>query len=895
MPDSQRSVARRRVPRVKLVAPEPPPRLVSRVRLLTMLDRGQDAGTTFVCAPAGAGKTLLLTEWVSRNGSIDTAWVSLDADDNDDSRFWSALLDALATCPSIPADSPIRTLAVPAYPSADAGFLAEVINALDDLPALVRLVLDDVHEVTAAEPLHGLEALLRHQPAGLRLVLSSRHELPLPLARLRLDDQLAEVRTDELRFSVPEAKALLEAAEVQLRPDQLELLVNRTEGWAAGLRLAAVSLRESDDPDRFLADFAENDRAIAEYLIDEVLSRLPEDMREFLRTISICDQVNAGLAGALSGRSDAGAMLDALELKTSLAVRVGAKRQWYRVHALVRAHLLADLSRQSPGHAAALHARAADWFAAAGKPVGALAHAGQANDPDRVLALLRDQAVVLTLAGEHDVLRRALTAVGEDLIAGDSQLALVSAFLHLEVGEPDIAELQLAHAEAAWPARPSAELDTLRALAHSRRAQVGGDVEEMVQTTEELGAAGVLDALSLLHRGTALLASGQRGPAREALEAALAAARDSGQDYVETQCLTVLAGAAGVEGDVRRLYELASEADRQNLAHGWQHTIEGGSACMMLGYAAFLRGELAECTRQVNRAAAVLNADGASAVNPSLQIVVGTLLGAAQFELGDRAAGLRQIRDTRLAGGDARFSAQQLALCAVLEHRAAVLLGWGDAAREVLTWSQTTIPGTGEIALMKARGQLALGRNGPAGNLLRPLLAGTVAPVLPWTVIEAALVETLVAVREDESARARTALARALSLAESMDAPYPLVCAEADVIEVLTRQLGSLGGLEPFAGRVLALRRSLHAPPVPVPLTERELGVLRLLPTLRSFEEIAQDLTVSLNTVKTHVRAIYTKLGVRRRRDAVAVAIERGLLEATDAGASADVGIGARR
>jgi LuxR family maltose regulon positive regulatory protein len=167
--------------------------------------------------------------------------------------------------------------------------------------------------------------------------------------------------------------------------------------------------------------------------------------------------------------------------------------------------------------------------------------------------------------------------------------------------------------------------------------------------------------------------------------------------------------------------------------------------------------------------------------------------------------------------------------------------------------------------------------------------------VLPWTVIEAALVETLVALREGEPARARTALGRALSSAESMDAPYPLVCAEADVIDLLTRQLGSLGAMEPFAGRVLALRRSLHAPPVPVPLTERELGVLRLLPTLRSFEEIAQDLTVSLNTVKTHVRAIYAKLGVRRRRDAVAVATERGLLEATDAGTPADVGIGARR
>jgi LuxR family maltose regulon positive regulatory protein len=219
-----------------------------------------------------------------------------------------------------------------------------------------------------------------------------------------------------------------------------------------------------------------------------------------------------------------------------------------------------------------------------------------------------------------------------------------------------------------------------------------------------------------------------------------------------------------------------------------------------------------------------------------------------------------------------------MALSAVLEHRAAVLLGWSDAARDVVNRSQVAIPDSGELLLMKARGQLGLGRHGSAGNILRPLLDGAVTAALPWSIIEAWLVETAVALHEEQDVRARRALKRALSLAESMDVLYPLVSAELEVIEALTWELGKLGASERFAGRVLAVRCSLHVPPVPVLLTERELGVLRLLPTLRSFEEIAQDLTVSLNTVKTHVRAIYTKLGVTKRRDAVAVGVKKGFL-----------------
>src|SRR4051794_11635204 len=296
---------RRRVATTKLAAPAPPARLVSRPRLLARLDRASESLVILLSAPPGAGKTLLLADWVSTRGTGDTAWVSLDADDNDERRFWSAVLDALAAAAPVPAGSPLRTLPVPPAPSDDPDFLAEVGNALEDLPEPVVLILDDVHELTAEPPLRGLEALLQHHPAGLRLVLSARTDPRLPLARLRLADQLTEIRGEDLRFSAVETRALLATAEIELSHDQLHRLLDQTEGWAAALRLATLALAGAgaDEPERFLADFATNDRAVAAYLVDEVFARLPADMHEFLRTVSVLENVTTELAAELSGRA----------------------------------------------------------------------------------------------------------------------------------------------------------------------------------------------------------------------------------------------------------------------------------------------------------------------------------------------------------------------------------------------------------------------------------------------------------------------------------------------------------------------------------------------------------------------------------------------------------------
>ncbi|HKS49655.1 MAG TPA: LuxR C-terminal-related transcriptional regulator [Amycolatopsis sp.] len=865
-PEELRENARRRVPRTKVAVPAVGPDFVRRPRLLAVLDQARDAPAIVVCAPAGSGKTLLLAGWARPE---TTAWVSLDGDDNDDRRFWSAILDALSGCPSVPHDSPLRDQPVPRRPSRDPGFLAAVFGALDDLPDVVRLVLDDLQELTEPEPLQGLEALVRYRPAGLRLVLASRETSSLSLARLRSAGQTTEIRAGELKFSPTEARALLAVSGVDPRPTQLRRLVEQTGGWAAGLKLAAMSLTDADKV--FLGG---SDREVGNYLLAEVLSELPDQQRDLLCTISVCEKVSAGLARALSGRADAATMLDTLEHETSLVARSGADGAWYRMQPLVRSYLLADLGKQAPARAAELHAKAARWFAERGRPVPALAHAVRTGDAERVSGPLRRQAVSLILSGEHEVLHEALAVVGDQVVAQDSMLALVSALLCLEEGEPEFALLHWAHADAAWPPHPGAELQLLRRLVAARQAEITGDVGDMVRATSGRlrGQGHRLDALDRLYRATALLTASDPAAAWDELRVALDAARDREQTYVATQILGILAGLAGTAGDFRQMAELAGQADRATIEHGWERTVAGATASALLAYDALLRAEPAECLRHARRAGRLT--DGGQ----GLTLLVGTVAGAARFELGDWTAGLRQIEQARLAGGT-RVSADLVALSAVVQHRAASRLGWSRVAQQALNESRLRIPDCGEILLMRARTQLSLGRGESAEKLLRPLVDGTVPAILPWTAVEASLLEAETAKLAGNEGRAVRALTRALSAAKAGGLRYPLVFGSREVVGLLATHRGQLGELNTFAAEILAARRGFAGPEIPDPLTERERSVLRLLPTLRSFDEIAQDLTVSPNTVKTHVRSIYAKLRVQRRRDAVTVAMDGGLLE----------------
>jgi LuxR family maltose regulon positive regulatory protein len=878
------------VPLAKIAVPQLPPELVVRAGLRADLDAAGSADVALVCAPAGYGKTMLLADWAhagtgsdrsDRSDRSDIAWVSLDRDDNDPKRLWTAVVAALAACPSVPPGSRLHAPWV-WQPGAQPEFLAELTDAVQQLPRPIRLILDDVHELVDPVALHGLQTLLRNRPTGFQLVLSSRFDPPLSLPRLRLAGRLCELRADRLRFSPTETATLLERSGLRLTPAQVDALHERTGGWVAGLRLAAVALSRTTDRDAFLDQFSGNDSSVADYLVGEVLSALPDDIQKFLRVISISDPVPSGLAAQLSGREDAGSLLDRLAHHTSLLTATGQHRDTYRIQELLRTYLTADLQRQGPTRAAELHATAAHWWAGQDQPINALDHATRSRNPALLSELLHRFAMPLILTGDHGPVRRALAGMDTQATASDPWLALTGALTRLEAGDPSAARADLRHVRQCWPSHDTAELAVLQAAveqlaAPSETPSPTGVATDLSVATDldALSAEPSLEALTRLARGTALLERDDRAGARAEVEAALDLGRRHGFDYLSMQCLVLLGVIACTSGDVRTMLARSTEALTTATRHGWPGSTWSASATTMIAHAALLRADPPEAQR--------LAADGLTArpglLTPPLRFALQVIHGAATFDQGHQANGLAELQQARSELGDLHIGAEQAASAAVLEFRAALQLGHTTAARTVHGWLAERTHDNAELLVMRAWAESAAGRHEHARTLARPILAGTTPALLPHTLVDAWLLETTLAITADERPTARRALQTALALAEPLDALRPFVQAGPSVRELLVHQLGSFGTTETFAQRALAARAgdgNRHPT-----LSERELTVLGLLPSMLSLDEIATDLTVSVNTVKSHVRSIYTKLGVSSRRTAVLSAHESGLLTST--------------
>jgi LuxR family transcriptional regulator, maltose regulon positive regulatory protein len=334
-----RAIAPLRVHVGKIVVPDLPVEFTPRPFLRRRLDQATAAQVILVSAPAGSGKTLMLADWVRNGEGPETAWITLDSDDNDPRRLWSAVLTSLSALPSMSVgEHPQEEPTVAARLPTDADLVEQLAEMLDDLEAPVRLVLDDVHELTGREVLSDLARLIRLRPGYLQFVLASRSDPPISVPRLRLEGRLQELRADLLRFSLEDTAALLTATGLELTPAQVEVLHARTDGWAAGLRLAALALLRADDPAAFLTQFSGDERSVADYLTGEILDGLSPETHDFLRVVSVCSPVPATLAAELSDRADADRVLDELMRETALVER--ASPGAYRIHPLLRSHLI---------------------------------------------------------------------------------------------------------------------------------------------------------------------------------------------------------------------------------------------------------------------------------------------------------------------------------------------------------------------------------------------------------------------------------------------------------------------------------------------------------------------------------------------------------------------------
>jgi LuxR family maltose regulon positive regulatory protein len=479
---------------------------VPRPRLVEGLDEGLTRGLLLICAPAGFGKTSLLADW-TRRGRWPVAWLSLDQADNDPARFWRHVVVALDQVQSEVAERVVPLLGPPAPPSFE-GLVTALINELaaQSGEGEVVLVLDDYHLIEA-QPVHAsLGFLLEHRPPGLHLVLTSRADPPLPLARLRARGQLAEVRAAALRFTAEEAVAVLRDAVGHDLPDAaVAALVARTEGWAAGLQLAALSLRGQPDVARFVASFSGSHRYVLDYLAEEVLDRQPDEVRGLLLETSVLERLSGALCDAVTGRRDGQAMLEQVERANLFLMPLDEVRGWWRYHHLFADLLRARLQQQRPERVPGLHRNAAAWAEAHGLADDAVRHALAAGDAAWAARLIEQHFDALFLPGESATIQRWLSALPPELVRSRPRLCLAQTFMALVGGDVEAVEGQLDAAERAFAAaadepfepsvgRAASLLANVPAAIAPNRAYLAhlrGDAEETVafasQALAELG------------------------------------------------------------------------------------------------------------------------------------------------------------------------------------------------------------------------------------------------------------------------------------------------------------------------------------------------------------------------------------------------------------------------
>ncbi len=882
----------------KLAVPRGPRAVVLRNRLLDRLDLGVQGPVTLVAAAAGAGKSALLSSWIAEGRAPGPlAWLSLDADDADRRRFWRGVLAALAAATG---DDAVSALAVsPREPMSMAVVASALADALEGVGHPVVLVLDDLHEVVDA--VHAdLERLVRFQPPALRLVIVTRADPPIGLGRLRLDGRLTEIRAADLNFSVDEAGALFAAMDTVLAPEDLETLWRRTEGWAAALRLAAISLQHHPDPPAFIEHFAGTDATISDYLVSEVLARQPPDLRAFLLRTSVVEALSGELADALTGRTDGHVMLSWLDHGGVLTTPLDERGTWHRYHPLFAELLRAELRAQLPEDIAQLHRRAATWLAAHGDNAAALRHAAAGGAWDLAAELTTTRWFPMMVNGEMGTLRPILETMPRALVEASPELALAFGGALLARGDHGGAQPYLRRAdegEALVAPDRRASFAVSRAAMALYEGRLRGDPEAALRAARQLLERGdvVLESGELSRDvrsfvlgqlGVVELWTGEVGAAIGHLERAYATALDAGNDWTALAATAHLAVARAFRGEPVRALRHADEAVRLAVRRGWGRSEPAGAAYCVQAAVAIQRGQREEAETLAARASVALD----ETRERPLRAVHALNRSLLSSDAGEPEAALNILQAARDEVGDwpllAPLEDQLLAREALL--RAAV--GEREMGRALLERAErdgaTSIP----VANALAKLRLLEGAPDAARVLLAPHLRdnGHDAPADASPVsarAEAWLLDALALDALAETEQAAASLERSLDLAEPAGLSRLLVEHGNRVRPLLHRHVRH-GTAHPAmvsaALETIEHRGSEGSGAVAVllaePLSEREHAILRYLPTMMSNHEIASELFVSVNTVKTHLKAIYRKLDASGRREAVQRGRELGLM-----------------
>ncbi len=903
----------------KLHVPRPQPGFVPRPRLVEALGEGLARRLILVCAPAGSGKTALLADWAPSDHR-PVAWLSLDAADNDPVRFWRHTVAALDRArPGI--GERVGLLLGPPAPASFEGLVTALINDLAAQPGdgEVLLVLDDYHLIDA-RPVHAsLAFLLEHLPPGLHLVLASRADPPLPLARLRAGGQLAELRTADLRFSAEEAAALLrESAGADLPAAAVAALAARTEGWVAGLQLAALSLAGQADPAGFVAAFSGSHRYVLDYLAEEVLDRQQEELRTFLLETSLLERLSGGLCDAVTGRTDSRAMLERVEQAGLFLVPLDEVRGWWRYHHLFADLLRARLQQQRPGQVPALHRAAAAWCEEHGLADDAVRHALAAGDTAWAARLVERHVETLLGRSEGATLRRWLSALPAESVRDRPRLCLAQAYGAAMGFQVEALEALLDDAERAFAVsgdepyeasagRPVSSLANvpagiafLRAVLARLRGDAALASDYNRQALAQLGEDDwLMRYLVRWNQAAADWLGGRPGPAERGLTEVLAGLRAAGQFFAGFLAMRVCYDLGEVQRAQGNL-DAALATYRQALEEVGEssQTAITGPAHVGLAQVLYERDELAAALDHATRGVTLCQQ-----LTFTQSLATGlAVVARIRHAYGDAAGALEAIGEA----GQAGLSPQVITLLnPVPAQRARLQLAQGEVAAAA-RWAQQRGLGPDDEPgyprepeyLVLARVLLAQDRPGAALAVLERLHAAAVSQDRAGSVIEIQALQALALAAAGEETAAVDALAGALTLACPQgyvrvfaDEGPPMAALLGALVAAqraeqaaargvphgcLARVLGAFGEkpATPGAGRGAAA----VVPGLVEQLTARELEVLALLAAGAPNPRIAEQLVVSLDTVKKHVSHLLGKLGAANRTEAVTRARQLGLI-----------------
>jgi LuxR family transcriptional regulator, maltose regulon positive regulatory protein len=907
----------------KLTVPCPSVPLLHRHRVSDLIQSATAGRVTLVCGPTGSGKTVACAMWAARTHSTgNVAWVSLDPGDRQAGRLWAHVGAALAGTEAMPDD-----LADSFAEPAERGFGLRLADVAKQLDQPVTLVLDDVQELAGSEPLAELDLLVRHGPPNLRLVLAGRHLAGLGVAKLRVDGELAEIGADELACTPAETQAYFEMLGVELPPDQLDELLGRTQGWITGLRLAALrseTAREPVAPSRISGD----EPLVADYLRDEIMTTLPADRRHFLLRTCVVDRICGDLADTLTGGQDGAVILDHLCRENVLVRRVdggGGARCDYEYHPLLLDLLRAELRREFPGQVTELTGKAARWQARNHRPVPALKNAVMAGDWDFAATVLAQVGPELLLPGQAAILEPILATFPASRYTADAAVAGALAAAGLRTGDSYATELHLKNAEAALeqcPDQQRAVIATwLKALTLMQSTARGAADTELIR--QATGMAGTIapttsgrgehHALALLWTaaGIAALANLRITEARDAFAQAghylPSGPSDGFRREFTARTIAWRAVAEAMYGDLRAADDLLADPTLDEVAEA--DPLPGvladlASACLHLA-----RDETATARRLLDQCAE--NAGNHGCAGPvlwSLAIMTRARLALCENDHGaarrlitklhyqnlNPAKGEGQrtaaapigstlaILDAEIALSEGNTAGAKLALDRANGDRSGRELSGRERSDGDRSGGDRSGGGRASLLLTSAKILLADGDSRAALAKAEGCLTDSATDATMRDRVGALVLAAIARRRLGQTDQAADQLGYALTLAEPHREYRSFLdggSAARSALAVLIRP-ASQGAAT--AARILQRfdtrpTRPADAPAA-VPLTGSELAVLRFLPTHMTNQEIAEALFLSINTVKTHLRSVYRKLGVTTRRQAISTAARLGLL-----------------